>query len=110
MSLKETCCFAYSLTQLECIMHVSAVTGIVLPLLNYIIQLCNPFARTITYNTLPLCNLGQKMKRKKMLIFGRKVCFSAGGCNEPVLHCTFLQNGVAGSVAAPEISFGGAVG
>ena len=35
---------------------------------------------------------------------------SISGCNEPVLHCTFLQNGVAGSVAAPEIYFGGAVG
>jgi len=51
------------------------------------------------------------MKRKKMLIFGKNVFLhSISGCNEPVLHCTFLQNGVAGSVAAPEIYFGGAVG
>ena len=65
---------------------------------------------TISYNTLPLCNLCKTMKRKKILIFGKKVCLSISGCNEPVWHCTFLQIGVAGSVAAPEIYFGGAVG
>jgi len=35
---------------------------------------------------------------------------SISGCNESVLHCTFLQNGVAGSVATPEILFWGCCG
>ena len=78
----------------------------------YIIQLCNPFARTISYNTLRLCNLCKKMKRKKMLIFDQQVCLITALVAAMSLFCTahFFKTGFQAQWRRQRFSFGGAVG